>query len=71
MTITTICIDYNSLPERLDCRQPDTVAAEIERTLRAQGVAADASDLCAHLKVEVPTAQLTAATTVLSEMHLI
>ena len=71
MATTTIRIDYNTLPEQLDCRQPDAVAADIERALRAGGIAADASDLLSHLKVEVPTAQLAAASAVLAGMQLI
>ncbi len=45
MALTTIRIGYDSLPEELDCRQPEAVAADIKRALRAGGIAADASDL--------------------------
>lgn len=71
MATTTIRIDYNSLPEQLSCRQPDAAAADIQRALRADGIAADTAVLLSHLKVEIPTAQLAAAISVLSEMQLI
>ena len=71
MATTTIRIDYDTLPEQLDCRQPDAAAADIRRALRADGIAAEASDLLSHLTVEVPTAQLAAASAVLAGMQLI
>ena len=71
MATTTIRIDSDTLPEQLDCRQPDAAAADIQRALRADGIPAEASDLLTHLTVEVPTAQLAAASAVLAGMDLI
>ncbi len=71
MAITTIRIEYESLPEELDCRQPYAAAGDIKRALRADGIAADASDLRAHIRVDLPTAQLAAARRVLAGMRLL
>ena len=70
MAFTTIRIDYESLPEELDCRHP-YAAADIKRALRAGGIAAEASDLLAHIRVDLPAAQLAAARRVLAEMRLL
>ncbi len=71
MAFTTIRIDYESLPEELDCRHPYAAAADIKRALRAGGIAAEASDLLAHIRVDLPAAQLAAARRVLAEMRLL
>ena len=49
----------------------NSVAASIEEALKDAGVRADCSDLFSHLKIELPTAQLVAASTVLAELQLI
>ena len=70
MALTTIRIGYDSWPEELDCRQPEAVAADIKRALRAGGIAADASDLFGYIRVDLPAAQLAAARRVLAGMQL-
>ncbi|WP_375569736.1 hypothetical protein ABWH93_17095 [Seohaeicola saemankumensis] len=69
--ITTIRIDHAALPEHLDCSRPDAVARVIEAELRDAGITADASDVISHIKIELPTTQLAAASTLLASIHLI
>ena len=69
--ITTIRIDHDTLPARFESKNPDAVAGAIEAALREAGIRAEASDVISHLKIELPTAQLAAASTVLAGMRLI
>jgi hypothetical protein len=69
--ITTIRIDDATLPDPLNTKSPDAAARMIEAALREAGIAAEASDVFSHLKIELPTAQLSAASTVLASMQLI
>jgi hypothetical protein len=69
--ITTIRIDHAALPEHLDRSRPDAVAAAIEAELRDAGIAAEASDVISHIKIELPTTQLAAASTLLASLQLI
>ncbi|MGI3211905.1 hypothetical protein ACROSR_12410 [Roseovarius tibetensis] len=69
--ITTIRIDHDTLPDRFDRKHPDAVADAIEAVLRDNGITAEASDVISHLKIELPTTQLAAASTVLAGMGLI
>ena len=69
--ITTIRIDHACLPEHLDRSRPDTVAGAIEAELRDAGITAEASDVISHIKIELPTTQLAAASTVLASLRLI
>ena len=69
--ITTIRIDHDALPDQFDRVRPDAVAAAIEAALREDGIKAEASDLFSHLKIELPTTQLAAASAVLAELQLI
>ena len=69
--VTTIRIDHAALPDRFDRARPDAVAEVIEAALREGGIAAEASDVITHLKIEVPTARLAAACAVLAELRLI
>ena len=73
MTIatTTIRIDIDTLPDPLDRSRPNVVAEEIEAALREGGIKADCSDLFSHIKIDLPTAQLAAASAVLVDLHLI
>ena len=72
MTATTIIrIDYTTLPDQFDRSRPNAVAEAIEAALRENGITAEASDVFSHLKIELPTAQLAAASTVLAGMRLI
>ena len=71
MAITTIRIDYSALPEGFDLSRPDAIAEVIEQALREIGIPAEASDVLSHLKIELPTAQLGAASRTLAEMRLI
>jgi len=71
MATTTIRIDIATLPDHLDRRRPSSVAASIEEALKDAGIKADCLDLFSHLKIELPTAQLAAASTVLADLHLI
>ena len=68
---TTIRIDYAALPAHFDRSRPDTVAEAIEAALREDGIKADASDVISHLKIELPTSQLAAASAVLVDLQLI
>lgn len=71
MAITTIRIDYASLPDGFDQSRKDAVAEAIESQLRDSGINADASDVISHLKIELPTCGLAAAATVLADLGLI
>ena len=71
MTTTTIRIEYSAFPDGFDLSRPDAIAEVIEQALRESGIPAEASDLLSHLKIELPTAQLGAATLALAEMRLI
>ena len=71
MAITTIRIDIATLPDHLDRSRPSFVAASIEETLKDAGIKADCSDLFSHLKIDLPTAQLAAASAVLADLQLI
>ena len=68
---TTIRIDYAALPDQFDRSRPDAVAAAIEAALREDGISAEASDVISHLKIELPTTQLAAASAVLADLKLI
>ena len=72
MTATTIIrIDYTTLPDQFDRSRPNAVAEAIEAALREDGITAEASDVISHLKIELPTTQLAAASAVLTSLHLI
>jgi len=71
MATTTIRIDLDTLPDHFDRSRLNSVAASIETELVEAGIRADCSDLFSHLKVEVPTAQLAAASAVLVDLQLI
>jgi len=68
---TTIRIDYAALPNQFDRSRPNAVAAAIEAALREDGIEAEASDVISHLKIELPTSQLAAASAVLVALQLI
>lgn len=69
--ITTIRIDYAALPTYLERSRPDAVAGVIEAELRDAGITAEASDVISHIKIELPTTQLAAASTLLASLKLI
>ena len=71
MAATTIRIDIATLPDHLDGSRLNSVAAGIEEALEDAGIKADCSDLFSHLKIELPTAQLAAASAVLVDLQLI
>ena len=71
MASTTIRIDYAMLPNHFDRSRPNAIAAAIETALRDAGIKAEASDIFSHIKIELPTSQLAAASTVLAELQLI
>jgi hypothetical protein len=71
MSTTTIRIDHAALPDQFDRSRPDAIAEVIETALREDGIAAEASDVISHLKIELPTAQLAAASASLAGMGLI
>ena len=68
---TTIRIDIDTLPDHLDRSRPAVVAEAIEAALRQGGIKADCSDLFSHLKIDLPTEQLAAASAVLVDLQLI
>lgn len=69
--ITTIRIAYAALPEHLDRSRPDVVAEVIEAELRDALITAEASDVISHIKIELPTIHLAAASTLLASLQLI
>ncbi|MBO6882664.1 MAG: hypothetical protein JJ869_03660 [Marivita sp.] len=69
--ITTIRIDYAALPKYLERSCPDAIAGVIEAELRDAGITAEASDVISHIKIELPTTQLAAASTLLASLKLI
>jgi hypothetical protein len=71
MATTTIRIDIDTLPDHLDRSRPNVVAEVIETSLREGAIKADCSDLFSHIKIDLPTAQLAAASAVLVDLHLI
>jgi hypothetical protein len=71
MATTTIRIDIATLPDPLSGKSPDAVARMIEAALREEEIAADCSDLFSHIKIDLPTAQLAAASAVLASLQLI
>ena len=68
---TTIRIDIARLPDHLDRSRPNLVVEAIEAALREGGIKADCSDLFSHLKIDLPTTQLAAASAVLVDLQLI
>jgi hypothetical protein len=71
MVTTTIRIDIATLPEQLDRSRPSVEAEVIEAALREAGIKADCSNLFSHIKIDLPTAQLAAASAVLVDLQLI
>ena len=69
--ITTIRIDHAVLPEHFDGSRPDAVAQVIQTELRDAGITAEVSDVISHIKIELPTTQLAAASTLLARLQLI
>jgi len=68
---TTIRIDHAALPDHFDHSRPDAIAESIETALREDGITAEASDVISHIKIELPTSQLTAACAKLADLNLI
>ena len=68
---TSARFDIATLPDRLDRSRPNVVAEVIEAALREGGIKADCSDLFSHIKIDLPTAQLAAASAVLVDLQLI
>lgn len=71
MATTTIRIDYAMLPDHFDRSRPNAIAEAIETALRDAGIKAEASDIFSHIKIELPTSQLTAACAALADLKLI
>lgn len=71
MATTTIRIDHANLPDQFDRSRPDAVAEAIETALWDAGIKAEVCDVISHIKIELPTSQLAAASTVLAELQLI
>ncbi|MGX0879452.1 hypothetical protein ACSSV4_004161 [Roseovarius sp. MBR-154] len=71
MATTTIRIDHATLPDPLNLKGPDAAARMIEAALRDEGIKAEASDVISHLKIELPTTQLAAASVLLASLQLI
>ena len=71
MATTIIRIDIDTLPDHIDRSRPSVVAEVIESALREGGIKADCSDLFSHIKIDLPTAQLAAASAVLVDLQLI
>lgn len=69
--ITTIRIDHAALPDHFDRTRPEVVAEVIEAALRDAGIAAEASDVISHIKIELPTIHLAAVSTMLASLQLI
>ena len=71
MATTTIRIDIATLLDHLDRSRPAAMAEAIEAALHEGGIKADCSDLFSHIKIDLPTAQLAAASAVLVDLQLI
>ena len=71
MATTTIRIDIDTLPNHLDRSRLIVVAEAIEAALREGGIKADCSDIFSHIKIDLRTAQLAAASAVLVNLQLI
>jgi len=71
IAITTIRIDYTALPDPLNLKDRDAAARMIQAALRDEGITAEASDVFTHIKIEVPTTQLAATSTMLASLQLI
>lgn len=69
--ITTIRIDHAALPDPLNLKGPAAAARMIAAALRDEGIAAEASDAAAQIRIELPTTQLVAASTMLASLQLI
>ncbi|SLN77986.1 hypothetical protein [Roseisalinus antarcticus] len=69
--ITTIRIDHAALPDPLNLKDHDAAARMIEAALRDEGFTAEASDVISHIKIELPTTQLAAASAFLASVQLI
>lgn len=69
--ITTIRIDHAALPDPLNLKAPDAAARMIAATLRDEGITAEAFAEFPQIKIEVPTTQLAAASTMLASLQLI
>jgi hypothetical protein len=59
------------VPDQFDRSRPNAVAAAIVAALREDGITAEASDVISHIKIELPTTQLAAASAVLADLQLI
>lgn len=70
-TTIRIDIDIDTLPDHLDRLRPNVVAEVIEAALREGGIEADCSDLFSHIKIDLLTVHLAAASAVLVDLHLI
>ena len=71
MATTIIRIDIDTLPEHVDRSRPNFVAEAIETAVRQDGIEANCSDLFSHLKIDLSTAQLAAASAVLVDLKFI
>ena len=71
MAFTTIRIDYAMLSDHFDRSRTNAIAEAIETALLDAGIKAEASDIFSHIKIELPTSQLAAASAVLAELKLI
>ena len=71
MATTTIRIDLVTLPDHLHRSRPNVVAEVVEAALKEAGIKADCSDLFSHIKIDLPTAQLAAASAMLVDLQLI
>ena len=69
--ITTIRIDYAALPDPLNLKDRDAAARMVEAALHDEGLTAEASDVISHIKIELPTTQLAAASAFLASLQLI
>jgi hypothetical protein len=69
--ITTIRFDHAALPDPLNLKGPDAAARMIEAALREDGIKAEVSDVISHIKIELPTTQIVAASAILASLQLI
>lgn len=69
--ITTIRIDCDALPDPLNLKAPDAAARMIAAALRDEGIEAEASAVTSQIRIELPTTQLAAASTMLASLQLI
>ena len=64
-------VNKNIRVNHLDCSRPTVVAEVVKAARHEAGIKANCSDIFSHLKIDLPTSQLAAASAVLVDLQLI